>query len=74
MPRLPRNRGRSRRRGRRDPFDRSIIPIYPSLRPIGFFAGVMTRWLMRPSRLGISRGLLGLIVVVVLIWLVVLWS
>jgi hypothetical protein len=47
------------------------VPIYPGLHSPGFFAGVLGCWLARPSRLGISRALLAVILLVVLIWVIV---
>jgi hypothetical protein len=47
------------------------MPVYPGLHAPGFFAGVMGRWLARPSRLGLSRALVGVVGLTLLLWIVV---
>jgi hypothetical protein len=47
------------------------MPVYPGLYGPGFVAGVIGRWLARPSRLGLSRALVGLVGLTLLLWIVV---
>jgi hypothetical protein len=47
------------------------MPVYPSLHGPGYDAGLLGRWLARPSRLGISRALVALIVATAVIWALV---
>ncbi len=72
---MPRRAGRRRGKGKslraRRGAAGSILPVYPSLYSPGFFAGVVGRWLARPSRLGPSRALVGFVGLTVLIWIVV---
>jgi hypothetical protein len=72
MPRrAARRKGSRRSRRSRREASRSIIPVYPGLLDPGFSAGVIGRWLARPSRLGLSRALVGLVGLTLLLWIVV---
>jgi len=70
MPRRAARRSGKQRRSRRGA-DGSIGPVFPVLPAPGVVAGVLGRWLARPSRLGMSRALLGVIILTVLVWVVV---
>jgi hypothetical protein len=72
---MPRRAARGRARGKSRRSRRgaagSIMPVYPGLHGPGFSAGVIGRWLARPSRLGLSRALVGVAALTLLLWIVV---
>ncbi len=71
MPRRAARRRVKQRRSRRGGTGDGVMPVYPILPAPGYVAGMLGRWLARPSRFGLSPVLVGFIGLTLLIWIVV---